>query len=73
MLSNTADAALELPRGGQRMEQLNSVSPGVVVWDCLDLLLILYLEESSCGSVGEEWPDVQLHCLVTNGIVPLSL
>lgn len=51
MLSNTADAALELPEGEQRMEQLNPVSRGVVGLGCLDLLLILLLEESSCGSL----------------------
>lgn len=51
VLSNTADTALELPGGGQRIEQLNPVSPGVMGWGCLDLLLILPLEESSHGSL----------------------
>lgn len=51
VLSNTADTALELPGGGQRMEQLNPVVPGVMGWGCLELLLVLPLEESSHGSL----------------------
>lgn len=49
--SDTADTALELPRGGQRMEQLSPASPGVMGWSCLDLLLVMPLEESSHGSL----------------------
>lgn len=51
VLSNTADTALELPGGGQRMAQMNPVSPGVMGWGCLDLLLVLPLEESSHGAL----------------------
>jgi len=50
------------------MEQLNPVSPGAMGWGCLNLLLILPLEESSHGSSKlSEWPRIQLHCLIANG------
>lgn len=51
VLTNTADTVLELLGGGQRIEQLNPVSPGVMGGGCMDLLLIPPLEESSHGSL----------------------